>query len=486
MSYGQIRYDKTGNPYIVMEFRRVHPATKEKIYHSKKEYLDVNLTAAKLKKQADNLDFEFIKQCEKEMFLGVDSNSLTYAEFCDIYFKYAKENLSLSTVTRLETVSEYVIEEIGHIKLKNLTPEIIENFISKVNQLTKKVEQYYPKANFNQLLEEKGLTYHKMRREMKIQHATLTKAMKGENVGKLWAEKFSQKVKIPVEKLFEIKKEEVEIAFNTKKKYTSFLKASLSYAVRKRYISENYATANYVESVKNKEPNKKTKCMNKEKFLIFHDYVLNYPDIRIKTAFVLLLNTGMRKEELMGLKWENILFHDRKIIIESTVVYVQGKGTFYYNKTKNSSSTRVIAVADEVIDVLKDYQHYCNMRLKKSEFLFIREDGKFISPSTINLWLNRLLDELGFEHYTVHSLRHSYASIMIEETPSLIAVSKRIGHSRVSTTTDIYGHVISNNDREIANALKNEKDSPIIEYLKQCVKNGTMTIEAYNEAIKKI
>lgn len=486
MSYGNIKYDKNGKPYIVMEFRRIHPKTKEKVYQSKKEYLDESLSKAKLKKKADELDFYFVQNCEEEMKLGINTD-LTYRQLCDIYLKFMKETRESNTYARNVRLTPFLLKEVGDVKLKDLTPERIECLYSKIDKMTKIVNPYIPKDNFNETLKERGLTYRIMRREMGIQHSTLKKAMDGKNVGKIWAEKFAFILDIPVEKLFDIKKEEVEIAHNTKKKYISFFRASLAFAVKKRYIMNNYASAEYIGPIKNKKPNKKTKCMNNEEFLKFYDYVLNYPDLRIRSAFLILLNTGMRKEELLGLTWKNILFNDCKIVIENTVTYIQGEGTIFNKRTKNASSTRVNSVSSELIELLNEYSKSCFPNNKDDDFLFTKSDGSVIFPDTVNFWLKKLLNELELEHFTVHSLRHAYITYLIEvKKAPLISVSKRVGHSRVSTTIDMYGHIIDENDKKIANTFTESKVSAIIESLKECVNNGSMTIEAYNETIKSI
>ena len=457
MSYREIKYSKDGRPYIDCEFRRKNPKTKEIYKRNKRIYLEMGLTQSKLNKQAEKMHNSFIDECEEEMKLGIKTD-LSYEEFCKIYLKHMQENLNLSTFARNEPIAKYLVEELRTLKLIDLTPEIVRNLYSKINKLTKKVVQYFPKDNFNQILEDRGLNYTIMRRMMGIQHYTLRKALDGKNVGKSWAENFSKELGVSACELFDIKEEDIEIAYNTKMKYISFFKASLSFAVKNGYIAHNYASSDYIEPIKNKDFNKKGKCMDAETYLKFYNYISTYPDLRIKNVFLILLNTGMRKEELLGLKWENINFQEKKMIIENVVTYVSGKGIQFRNGTKNYSSTRTIAISDEVLESLKEYKIFCKTKMQSEEYLFKKADGNFIFPQTINYWLNKVLDELKLEHYTVHSLRHSYITYMLEvENAPLISVSKRAGHSRPSTTTDMYGHVISSNDRKIANAFINEK-----------------------------
>ena len=490
MSYGRIRYDKNKKPYIILEFRRIDPKTRKTIYRSKKEILDDSLTPAKQKKQADLIDEKFIQECQKEMELGISEKNYTYAEFCEMYLEHLKEVNSLSSYQKCCINSKKVINELGQIKLKDIDFDTVDSFYSKINKMKKIEENIKFKPNANEILKAKRLTQSLIVNKFNIQRETLRKGLLGHNVSKIWAENFAKTLNISFDKLFQVEIIKEDIAYNTKRVYISFFKASLAYAVKKRLIERNYASAEYVDAPKNKNPTKRTKCMNKEEFLSLYKFVINYPDIRIKNAFLLLLSTGMRKEELTGLTWDDVDLTNKTINIRNTVVYINKKGNHFSNKTKNPSSTRVIAISDESIESLKEYKEYCNEKIVQSKFLFSRKNGDVISPDTINFWLNKLLKENNMNHYTVHSLRHTYASLMIEETPSIIAVSRRIGHSKVSTTTDIYGHVVSNLDRQIANTLPNEanskKDNNIISILTKCFENGNITLETYKKIIEQL
>lgn len=186
----------------------------------------------------------------------------------------------------------------------------------------------------------------------------------------------------------------------------------------------------------------------------------------------------MRKEELLGLKWRDIDFENRQFEVANTVIYVNGFGIKENsNKTKNASSNRIVKIGNSVIDILLEYKEWCKDMLEQKDIpftddknLFINSDGKLIFPQTINHWLDKTLKKCGLEHHTVHSLRHSYTSLMLEQAP-LLVVSKRIGHSRPSTTTDVYGHVVTDTDIALAktenylSASNNEKKERLISAL---------------------
>lgn len=202
------------------------------------------------------------------------------------------------------------------------------------------------------------------------------------------------------------------------------------------------------------------------------------------------MSTGVRREELLGLKWKNIDFDNSKITIENTVTYVSGYGIIENEfQTKTFSSNRTLSISSELLKVLKEYKNWCIEKYKVDNLniqelhLFIKNDLTVIFPETINKWLNKCLKECQLEHCNVHSLRHAYASLLLGQH-SLVDVSKRIGHARVSTTTDIYGHSIFNDDQHMANTSsylsnipKKNKDS--LDALNVLLQNGIITKEEF-------
>lgn len=79
--------------------------------------------------------------------------------------------------------------------------------------------------------------------------------------------------------------------------------------------------------------------------------------------------------------------------------------------------------------------------------------GRAVYPQTINQWLNKVLKESGLPKVTVHSLRHTNITLQIMQGVPLVAVSKRAGHARASTTSDIYAYFFQSADRRAAEVL---------------------------------
>lgn len=81
-------------------------------------------------------------------------------------------------------------------------------------------------------------------------------------------------------------------------------------------------------------------------------------------------------------------------------------------------------------------------RWQDTGYIFTQDDGLPMHPDSITTWLAKFSKRHGLPHINPHSFRHSVASILISAGTDIVTVSKQLGHSQVSTTGDIYSHVI--------------------------------------------
>ena len=187
---------------------------------------------------------------------------------------------------------------------------------------------------------------------------------------------------------------------------------------------------------------------------------LDQEDTERKAIFYLLIFTGMRRGELLGLQWDDIDFDNKTIRIQRTIQYTPELG-IYEDTTKTEGSDRVIKTSDAVLTVLK--QHQAEQRLQQfkcgdlwkndTNKLFTTWDGGFMHPNTPYKMLQGILKKNNMPAVSLHSLRHSNASILISSGANIKAVSSRLGHSNVSTTLNIYTEQIKSAAAAAAEAL---------------------------------
>ena len=147
----------------------------------------------------------------------------------------------------------------------------------------------------------------------------------------------------------------------------------------------------------------------------------------------MLLTLGLRASELCGLKWENIDFGIKTVLINNTIT--QERGSIYEGKPKTANSVRVLPLNDKVTALLQNTP-------KTGSYVFTK-DGKKITPNQLYVMLNVFYNYLGIpkeKRLSPHELRHTCGTLMYKETKDIYHVSRFLGHSDIGITTKTYVH----------------------------------------------
>lgn len=171
---------------------------------------------------------------------------------------------------------------------------------------------------------------------------------------------------------------------------------------------------------------------------------------RLKFLILLALGTGLRKGELLALKYEDIKngrVHVNKTMACPTVIDADGnrKRTTEIWEPKTLGSNRFVPFPEELVKELGAHSvRQITERLKngiggKSEYIFTTESGKLYDPTNVYVAYSRLLKKAGIAHRKFHALRHTYASELIRSGVPVPEVQRLMGHSDIATTM-IYVH----------------------------------------------
>ena len=184
------------------------------------------------------------------------------------------------------------------------------------------------------------------------------------------------------------------------------------------------------------------------------DYLNQDTSIQLQTKvfFNLIVWCGLRTEELLGLTWDAVNLETKRIRITQAVVRIGGS-TRVVKDPKSRSSIREVIVPDKVNDLLKTWKEYCDtsfpawlelrpfLEKYRTYVILSQADGTPPNPSTFSQWLRRYLKRHEFEHVTPHGLRHFYTTYLLVKGADVKTVSKLMGHSKTSTTLNIYAAI---------------------------------------------
>ncbi len=171
---------------------------------------------------------------------------------------------------------------------------------------------------------------------------------------------------------------------------------------------------------------------------------------------VLTMYTGLRKGEVMALKWENVDFEKKELHVEGNLCRVEigadsnGKIKHGYEimEPKTKRSRRTIPLLDTAIDVLRLQKKRQDELKKKYEiiyqdegFVFARYDGCYMPQRQFMNAYHDFLKKYNLPNIRFHDLRHTFASLLLEAGESPKVIQELLGHTNISTTMDIYAHV---------------------------------------------
>lgn len=453
------------------------------------------------KKAVEDVAYEFEKEVKENLLIGIEDNDFTVEQYSRIYIDYLTKNFSPTYYLGVKAIFEYINSKIGDVKLSKLTPGIIQAYFDDVDK-SKKVEVIIsPKPDFKWILEKNGFTYTILRRHLLIQHSTLTKAYKGNNVEIEWAETLCERTKLPFDLLFVRKREIEDYAFRTKHQRKIMLRQMLAYAKRQRVVKENYATADFVFYTRNKAIHQ-IQAMDEEQAKKFYIALDECEDIRIKTSLLLFLLTGFRRGEVVALNWSDIDFNKQKISINRAAIIAE-EGKLVLKEPKTAKSQRTITVPTILMRQLELYRDWQNELIYQlgdlyhdQGFLFTKEDGDIMNPNTFMYWMEKILDDAGLPHFTIHSLRHTNITLQLLSGVPLVTVAGRAGHSRTSTTSDVYSHYVQSSDNGAALLLEKRfeeykkeevnEEQEILKLKKEANDNGFNNIKEYLDYLKQL
>ena len=223
--------------------------------------------------------------------------------------------------------------------------------------------------------------------------------------------------------------------------YHRILSKALDYAVKMGVVVRN--VANLVEP-----PRVKKVTMN----TLSTEEVTRFLEAAKETDyyvfFATLLYTGLRRGELLALRWRNLdLIKGNLTVVETA--YKLGNGDYIIKEPKTAHSRRSVTLSTSLIELLRAYRIdqellriQLGVSLNADDFVFIRPDGSPLNPSAVSLAFRRIIHKAGLKDIRIHDLRHTHATLMLQAGVNPKVVSERLGHASISITLDIYSHVL--------------------------------------------
>ena len=170
-------------------------------------------------------------------------------------------------------------------------------------------------------------------------------------------------------------------------------------------------------------------------------------DSGVFELYYLELVTGLRRGELLGLKWEDVDLERGDLRVRRQVARINGEVVEAPLKTKNAY--RTLPLAEDTIDVLKAQKK----KTGASPWVFPSPTGGPVSPDSVLHMLHRVLKRAGLPRTRFHDLRHTFATLALQNGVDVKTVSGMLGHFSAGFTLDTYAHVTTASQRQAARTM---------------------------------
>jgi integrase len=241
----------------------------------------------------------------------------------------------------------------------------------------------------------------------------------------------------------------------------TILHGALKQAFKNQLVTRNVSEATTL-------PGGRTRKMRPLSLEEVHQFLTAVKDDRLFAAMFLELGTGVRRGELLGLRWQDLDLEAGVLHVRQTLVRVGnheaaagGRRTrLIFQEPKTEQSRRTIPIPEEIIEALRRHKaRQAQERLLMGEayedhgLVFCQANGLPIDPRNFTRAFERLLQQAGIPRIRFHDGRHTFATLMLELGEAPKTVQTMLGHTKIDTTLDIYSHVSLDLERKASARL---------------------------------
>ena len=366
-----------------------------------------------------------------------------YAEY--VMDLKSRTGLSPTTIERYRSMLPRIYDGIGHMKLTDIRPYHLNDLYKHLaeNGIRNKGAIATAKKVVRKKVAALKLPKCAIVKEAGFSQTTLNAILRGDSVTYANAEKLATYLGYSVSELFVVEDKFKPLSDKTILEHHRLISMIMALAEKELLVPYNPAAKATPPKVSKKEAD----YFQPEEVMEIVKALEDVP-IKWKAMAYILIDTGCRRGELMGLQWSNIDLDKGIMMIKQALLYTKAKGV--YVGPPKTGRPRAVCLAPETIAVLKKWKTE-QLRTKilhgniwqDTGFVFTKDDGTVMHPDSITDWLNKFSEANDLPHIHPHAFRHTVASILISNGIDPVTTANELGHANANTTQAIYAHQIA-------------------------------------------
>jgi len=443
---------KTGVTYRISVSGGFDTAGK-RIRHRMTYKPEPGMTARQIQKAVQRAAADFERSIEQGYSLD---NRQTFSKY-SAYVVALKQRTGTKhrTITGYQHLMERTNQAIGHMAIQDIRAVHLNRFYQNLAESgIRDVEpRAIQKADLRAALKEKKLSMAKVAKLAGVAESTVNTAAKGAAILKVKAELIAQAAGIPFDTLFTVEERNEPLSSTSILAYHRFIHVVLAQAEKEMLVPYNAAD----KATPPQKEKSEVGTFQTSELVAIRDAAAKEP-IKWQMIIHLLMITGCRRGEIVGLKWDRVNWKESSIRIDTTLLYTPERGV--YESTTKTGAERTIKLPKETMDLFRQYRVWQletrlanGDRWKDTPYVFTGECGGCMAPDTLSGYLTRFEKKYNLPHIHAHKFRHSMASVLYFSGADPVSISKRLGHAQVSTTQNIYSHLIEQADTQSAERI---------------------------------
>ena len=411
------------------------------------------MTARQTEKAVQRAAADFERSIEQGYALD---NRQTFAEYAAYVLDLKeRDGTKAKTLDRYKELMIRINQAIGHLKLADIRPQHLNSFYKNLSEpgIREGGGSATAKIDLASWLKANKKTRAGIAETAGVAASTVSTAARGNPIQEAKAQAIAQAMGKKLGEVFTVEQNMEPLADRTVLAYHRLISIILSQAEKEMLVPYNAAAKATPPKAAKKAPNYFQPETISEILK-----ALEAEPLKWQLITHLLLVTGCRRGEIMGLKWEKVDFESSRVKIDRALIVSPSMGV--YESTTKTSDVRYLTLPAETMSLLRQHKRE-QLRLQlangdrwiSSGYVFTQDNGDRMNPDSITAWLNDFSRRHNLPHINPHAFRHTVASVLLANGTDIVTVAAQLGHASASTTENFYAHIIEENKAKASECI---------------------------------
>lgn len=411
------------------------------------------MTPRQIEKAVQRAATDFERSIEQGFVLD---NRQTFADYA-AYVLDLKERSGTKTKTleRYRELMGRINQAIGHMKLADIRPQHLNSFYKNLSEpgIRETCSIATAKMDLAAWLKDNKKSRACIAKAAGVAASTVSAAAQGHPIQEAKAEAIAQAMGKRLGEVFTVEHDMEPLSDRTVLAYHRLISIILAQAEKEMLVPYNAAAKATPPKATKKAPNYFQPETISEILK-----ALEAEPLKWQLITHLLLVTGCRRGEIMGLKWDKVDFKENRVKIDRELIVTKSKGVS--ESTTKTSDIRYLTLPAETMVLLRKHRRE-QLRLQLANgdrwidtgYVFTQDNGDHMNPDSVTGWLRDFSKRHNLPHINPHAFRHTVASVLLANGTDIVTVAAQLGHASASTTENFYAHIIEENKAKASQCI---------------------------------